>query len=155
MNSDPASLDNLRDIVQLPPVSWWPLAPGWWVVLMVLAIISIVAAVRAWQRWSANAYRRAALHELQSATTVSAVEKILKRAALCAFSRKEVASLAGHAWCQWLGETSGSEVPPTVAHSLTEDVFRYPNSVDTAETRAFAAEWIKHHQSPDDRQETC
>ena len=35
--SDPASLP-LRDIHLPDPVSWWPLAPGWWALLLLLVI---------------------------------------------------------------------------------------------------------------------
>ena len=67
MNPDPGSLDNLRDIVELPAVSWWPLAPGWWIVIALVAVIAAVNGMRAWKQWKANAYRRAALEELRSA----------------------------------------------------------------------------------------
>ena len=49
MKPDPASLENLRDIAVPPPVPWWPPAPGWWVVMAVLAIAVIVVAFRAWR----------------------------------------------------------------------------------------------------------
>lgn len=39
MNADASSLDDLRDIAVPPPVSWWPLAPGWWVVILIVASI--------------------------------------------------------------------------------------------------------------------
>ena len=42
MNNDP--LSQLRDIHTPDPVSWWPLAPGWWI-LIVLIIAAIVALV--------------------------------------------------------------------------------------------------------------
>ncbi len=38
MNADPTSLANLRDLAEPSPVPWWPLAPGWWVLLGVLAV---------------------------------------------------------------------------------------------------------------------
>ena len=33
---DPASLQNLNDIVALGPVPWWPPAPGWYFVIAVV-----------------------------------------------------------------------------------------------------------------------
>ena len=79
MNSDPASLDNLRDIVVPPSVPWWPPAPGWWVVFALLTLAIAVFAWRRWRAWHANAYRREALRELQAATSAAEVAEILKR----------------------------------------------------------------------------
>lgn len=148
MNGDPASLDNLRDITVLPPVSWWPLAPGWWFVIVVVAAALIVAAIRAWKTWKAKAYRRAAAKELDSAKSVAEIADILKRAALSAYPRVDVASLSGDRWCRWLEETSGTAVPSSVQQSLTADVFGDHGNPSTAETVAFAAKWIKSHRTP-------
>ena len=63
MSSDPASLSNLRDLAEPGPVSWWPLAPGWWVLTGVLVITLAVATFRRLKKYRANAYRRAALGE--------------------------------------------------------------------------------------------
>ena len=149
MNPDPGSLENLRDIAELPPVSWWPLAPGWWVVLMALAAVLIGAAVHAWRSWQANTYRRAATEELSTATSVAEIADILKRCALCAYPRVDVASLSGARWCQWLETTSGTKVPESVQQSLTAGGFSDRSVMDTAPTAAFAAKWIKLHKTPE------
>ena len=153
MNEDPASLDNLCDIAIGPPVSWWPLAPGWWVVIGIAVVVIAVAAWRVWMRWQANAYRRAALDELGNAKTASAIAELLKRTALAAFPRMDVASLSGSAWCQWLSDTMGREVPTNVTEALTRGVFERTTTVQTDELRGFAAEWITSHRVPDDEQE--
>jgi hypothetical protein len=150
MNQDPASLDNLSDIAVPPPVSWWPLAPGWWVVIGIAVLVTAVAAWKAWLRWQANAYRRAAFDELGKAKTVSAISEILKRTALAAFPRTDVASLSGPAWCQWLSDTMGRQVPTNVAEALTRGVFDRKTQVQTEELRGFVAEWITHHRVPND-----
>ena len=90
---DPTSLQNLRDIAEPAPVPWWPPAVGWWILFVIVAAAVIWIALRAWRRWQANAYRRAALEELRSATNQVEIAKILKRVALCAFPRTDVASL--------------------------------------------------------------
>ena len=154
MNTDPASLDNLREIVELPPVSWWPLALGWWIVIIALGIIAMAAVLRAWKRWNTNAYRRAALQELESVSTVAAIEDILKRTALCAYPRTQIASLSGSKWCQWLGETGGASVPLSVRRSLTQDIFKDRNSANTAETMAYATMWITHHKPESEGRKT-
>ena len=145
MNSDPASLQNLRDIVQQPPVPWWPPAPGWWIVFGLAVLGAGVLAVRAWRMWQRGAYRRAALREMESATSVAEIAEILKRTALVGFPRTEVAALSGSAWCQWLAETYGQQLPEPVADSLTVGVFAKEDVANVSEVRAFAADWIQGH----------
>jgi hypothetical protein len=147
MPPDAASLENLRDIVVPQPVTWWPPAPGWWVVMSISAIAVFVVAFRAWRVWRANAYRRAALHELPLATTVTGIAEIVKRTALVAYSRTDIAALSGSNWSQWLGEAGGGQVPDQVAEALTQGVFGKVDNVNIGEVRVFAADWIKHHRN--------
>lgn len=151
MMQDAASLDNLRDIAAPAPVSWWPPAPGWWVIIALAAIALAVCAYRAWRRWKANAYRRAALAELQSAANDADVAEILKRTALCAYPRTNVASLTGAAWCRWLSETGGTDVPTIVSQRLVAGVFQ-DDVTRTKELMEFATRWINDHRI---RNTTC
>ena len=154
MNPDPASLENLRDIVELPPVPWWPPAPGWWALLTVAVVATLVVAFRIWRAWRAAAYRRGALRELESATNVAAIAEILKRTALAAYPRSEVASLSGSAWSQWLTETGSREVPRAVVEMLTSGVFGKHDQASVSEVATFAAAWVQGHRGPaDHRQE--
>ena len=146
MNSDPASLDNLRDIIEPPTVGWWPLASGWWVIFFMLTFVASMLAVRSWWQWRANAYRRAALRELQSATGVAAIAEVLKRTALCVWPRNQVASLSGQAWCSWLGESAEIEVPESVVRALAHDAFS-DSAGDTHQLAEFAVNWIKNHRN--------
>lgn len=111
--NDPASLQNLNDIVMPASVAWWPLATGWYV----LATLSLV--VLTWfiytgvRNWKTNRYRRTALQELQSLSIgintptkrdacLRTLPALLKRTALCAYPRDKVASLSGQDWFQFL-----------------------------------------------------
>jgi len=145
MNTDPASLDNLREIILPPPVPWWPPAPGWWLLFAAIALTALAFAFRLFRRWRANAYRRAALRELAIAGDVTAIAEILKRTALVAYPRKDVAALSGAAWLAWLAETGGRPVPATVAERLTLGVFANHDDSDIGEVPAFAADWIRSH----------
>lgn len=142
---DASSLDRLQDIVEASPVSWWPPAPGWWVVGAVVLLAGCIAGIRAWQRWQAQAYRRAALQELDTATTVAAVAGILKRTALAAWPRANVASLSGAAWCDWLRQTAAAELTQEVADTLSRGIYRHDQSASAA-LLAYAGRWIRDHQ---------
>ena len=153
MMQNAASLDNLRDLAEPPPVSWWPLAPGWWVIAAAATIALGVYLYHAWQRWQANAYRRAALSELRASSTDAQVAEILKRTALCAYSRETVAAMSGERWCRWLGETADVTVSAPVTEALTVGVFQ-DGARRTHELTQFATHWIRSHRmQTDDRKD--
>jgi hypothetical protein len=108
---DPSQIDlPLKDIHLPPPVGWWPLAPGWWV-LAILVPALIYGAYRLWRRLRQPHFRREGMRELErlvSDGTMSPLEKVqqisilLRRIALSTRPRAEVAGLQGDAWLEWL-----------------------------------------------------
>lgn len=162
--NDSASLQNLHDIVPPPPVPWWPPAPGWYFVIALLLAGSIWAVVRWIKHYRANRYRREALDELdglQSAATdpltraqaLSGLPELLKRAALSAFSRDQVASLSGEVWHRFLDESAGIGDFCGGAGALLDDLAYDPAAAagfdEKASARLFAAagRWLKKHRS--------
>ena len=145
MNPSPGSLDNLRDIVAPEPVSWWPPAPGWWLVAFLVLTVATAVAHRFCRQWQRNAYRRAALRAIEQTTSIAEVSDVLKRAALAAYPRPQVASLAGDAWCEWLEKTGREQVPPQAVVALTQDVYAGSQAGDLADVRQFAISWIRSH----------
>ena len=117
---------------------------------MILALAVVVVSFRAWRRWRTDAYRREALRELHGANSTAEVAEILKRTALVAYDRSQVASLSGAAWTQWLGQTAGVIMPAHIGEALTHGVFAKGDSGDTAEVAAFAADWVLCHHAGTD-----
>ena len=113
--NDAGSLQNLNDIVMPGAVPWWPPAPGWFVLAALLAVILLLLLFRGWQARRRNRYRRQALLELASirqngsADALSNVPVLLKRAALAAWTREQVAALSGEAWHRFLDESAGTD----------------------------------------------
>ena len=109
---DPQALP-LRGLHLPEPVGWWPLAPGWWVLIAILVVVSGVL-VRAWLRRRArSAARRKALRQLEESRSAYAyhgnpvvlgteVSELLRRTMLAYAPRSEVAGLTGDAWLAWL-----------------------------------------------------
>jgi len=156
--NDAGNLQNLNDIVAPGPVAWWPLAPGWYLLLSAGAVVLAVLALRYWRRWRSNAYRRQALRELSSirggvsGAGPGQLPELLKRAALSAWRREEVASLSGSAWHRFLDQSAGVELFCSGAGD-TLDRLSYAGSdtfdaKDPEMARLFeAAEtWLKRHQ---------
>ena len=149
MSDDPADLNNLHDIVVLPDVSWWPLAPGW-IVLGVLASVTICYyAYRSYRTWRLNAYRRDAIDQLSSVNSSAQIAEILRRTALSITSREEVASLQGEAWLKWLNDHSNTEASESVRTSLLQSIYKPTDSEnDTSTLKDFAKHWILNHRRP-------
>ncbi|MEM9280569.1 MAG: DUF4381 domain-containing protein [Verrucomicrobiota bacterium] len=155
MNPDPPSLDQLRDIIVPPDISWWPLAPGWWVLILGGVILVTVLAWRGFTRWQRNAYRREALDQLNDATGAAEIATLLKRTALTAFERKEVAGLTGEAWCDWLEQTGPDPMTPENRQTLQAGAFVSETEASPG-LRTFAIAWIKGHQNTQPRAtESC
>ena len=103
----------LRDLHLPEPISWWPLAPGWWL-LIALAIVGLVYLSRIYLRARARgAARRHALRQLDALTAEfeqhrdavalsGGISELLRRTMLAYAPRKEIAGLTGDAWLEWL-----------------------------------------------------
>lgn len=162
-SSDPASLQNLNDIVLPATVSWWPLAPGWYVLIGILLIALAWLGYRSIQCWVNNRYRRAALRELQILEErinhpeerdagLRQIPVLLKRTALSVYPRRQVASLSGKDWFQFLDST---EKNPSFTATTTNTLNTVSYStgglraVDSQATHALISasrSWLKHHQ---------
>jgi hypothetical protein len=176
---DPASLQNLNDIVLPATVGWWPLATGWYILFALLLIALAWFGFRTLQRWTNNRYRRAALHELQLLedrihdpevrdaevrdANLRQIPILLKRTALSVYPRSQVASLTGKDWFLFLNSTVGN---PSFTEYTANTLSRISYSsgelsvIDSQATTALlnaSRQWLKHHQpaaQAKDRRET-
>jgi hypothetical protein len=147
MNEDATNLDRLHDLALPPEVAWWPLAPGWYVIIAAVLIFLLILSHRTWKTWRANAYRRAALRELSSAENVPAIAELLRRTALATTPRKAVSGMTGTTWFDWLAEQTATAMPDTVRHQLANGIYQKSGEGSPVrELRNYAAFWIKNHQ---------
>ena len=105
----------LRDLHLPDVIGWWPLAPGWWVVLTIAVAVLVYLAWRVYKRWQFHAPRRYALRELarfeaeylehrNPVVLGKQLSELLRRGMLAYAPREEVAGLTGEAWLAWLDE---------------------------------------------------
>jgi hypothetical protein len=105
-----ALLAQLYDIKGLDYVSWWPLAPGWWALIICLLIAALAAYWRRWmyeRSWEGQTYRTfvALDSQLNGGNTqeiAAVLSVLLRRIAMQCFSRAECAGLEGRDWLRWL-----------------------------------------------------
>ena len=138
-----ALIDRLADPPAPEPVSFAPQTAGWWILGVLLALALIWGLRRVWLRRRANAYRRAALVGLaQAGDDPAAIAAILRRAALAAFPRREVAGLIGSDWLDFLSTTG--DFPQSAGPELIRAPYA-PN--DRAQgLRAAAESWVRTHR---------
>lgn len=163
MQSDPTSLDRLHDIVPPPAVPWWPPAPAWYWVLGLLCVAIVIWLLRAFMHWQRNRYRREALAEFarhqaalrdasQRGDALTALAELLKRTAITAFPREDVASLTGTAWDGFLDRTVRVKAFAQGNGSLLETTAYDPRSVSSVDEHKAhelahqVRDWLAHHR---------
>ena len=106
---------DLRDIHLPDGLPWWPLAPGWW--LLTLLLILLCAGIWWYLRWRRQPLKQASLRELtrlRDAFSAGAsrpqmlaeISALLRRVAISQYGRETAAGLTGEAWQTCLRELS-------------------------------------------------
>ncbi|WP_353472514.1 DUF4381 domain-containing protein [Salipiger sp. H15] len=154
MNEESPQADSLVALVnQLiepappPPVPLTPQTWGWAALALILLALLVWAGWRWYRYHAANAYRRAALAEAERAQTTAELATILRRAALAAYPRTEVASLTGSAWTGFLSRTGKGTFPETAGEELRRAPYRQPRAAPSPELRRAALRWLKTHRA--------
>jgi hypothetical protein len=141
----------LRDIHPPAEPAFWPPAPGWWVLLALLAAGMAAATTRAWRAYRARARRRRILAELgrisgraQGPALAAAVSALLKRVALARFPGGQVAPLTGQAWLDFLDRNGGAgRFAAGVGRVLAEGPYAPAMDVDPQALLDLARDWVR------------
>ncbi len=132
-------------------IGWWPLAPGWWIILA-LAIVGLVLIGR-WirGRYRRAHYRRVALSQLRllraAETTTTDINQLLKAAALRAFPAGQVAALHGQHWQDFLLNTC-KNLPTEGLADLDSLYMAHPPAAKEPLLQ-MAEYWVRHHEVSD------
>ncbi len=139
-------LDMLAPAPEPIPISMVPQTWGWTALTAVflIGVGSIIYLLVRYRR--ANAYRRLALIELKQAGNDPArAANILRRAALAAFPRNEVASLHGQDWLNFIQHSAEKlQFSDEVGQSLL--LAPYREGKEDPKVAKLARDWITLHK---------
>ena len=141
-------LPQLAPLREPMAISWWPPAPGWWVVLALS--LALLGGFSLWlrERRLRTAYRRialAALDELRSREArQNELNWLLKAAALRAYPHERIAGLHGAQWQQFLA----SSCPKVASGAFAELDNLYQREPSPVSSQLFdaAEHWIRQHE---------
>ncbi|MFQ3171270.1 MAG: hypothetical protein ACI9DG_001304 [Oleispira sp.] len=157
MNASPtADLSQLKDIHLPHAISDWPIAFGWWT-LLILTILSLSAALFFWRRYKVNnANKKAALHLLtlkyqqfkadsDSQAFLRHSNQILKR--YCLKQYPAAVSLSGLAWTDFLILHSAKTVfNKELAYAMSEGLYQQDCQYDAVELYNACSGWLKNNK---------
>ncbi len=113
MNQQPL---NLRDIHLPEPISWWPIAPGWWILLCgILLIITVLFIGR--KIYKSRQLGRDIRSELEvikqqfqenqnKPQLAKSLSTLLRRANISYYPQANIAGLTGESWLSHLDKTN-------------------------------------------------
>lgn len=139
----------LEDIILPPAIGFWPLAWGWWLVIIGCILCSAGLVWLIWRLYSAKQRQTTAFLALQQSTEhlagsalLSAVNTWLKLHAHPE-TKQTAQSLYGQAWLDYLNSSAGSAVfTPEQEHALSAGIYQaQPLSIDKAALLESAQQW--------------
>jgi hypothetical protein len=136
----------LRDIHAPAPPSWWPPAPGWWLLAIFVVAFSIFIFFHFYRKWQRRKRRLAVMAEFERTVVAARDDAPALASALSAFLRRlamrgtpAAATLAGEAWLGHLdARLASNEFSSGVGRALIEAPYRARAEFDTPALIALA-----------------
>ena len=141
-------LDQLKPIALPDKVSLWPQTVGWLVVAVVVFIFAGLMLVLWFIAYRSDAYRRAALREINViGNDPKKLAEVLRRCALAAYPRTAVASLHGEKWLRFLDNAyGGTEFSQGIGRNIANAVYVKSASAHDSLSE-LTAKWVRDHAS--------
>lgn len=151
---DAQALAQLKDIHLPDAIGWWPLAPGWYAIILLLFLGSFVIIFFLKRYYVRGLARREALkvvalyqqqyqNDANDKLAAARLSEILKRTALVYFPRKNVASLQGDAWIDFLNTAVKGMDFNRVRYELLTLPYQSTGSGDLSLLFQMAQRWIR------------
>ncbi|PCJ45992.1 MAG: hypothetical protein COA74_14645 [Gammaproteobacteria bacterium] len=114
-------LQNLRDIHLPDSVSFWPPAPGWWILAFLVLSLICWLIWKVWEKYQQKHLLRLSMAKLEQLNVafeehqdarqlIGQYSSLLRRVSMALFSRSEVASLTGNSWLNFLDNRANTNL---------------------------------------------
>lgn len=142
----------LRNIHLPDPIGWWPVAPGWWI-LMAMAVLLIVFSSWWWRRMRRFAIKKYAVREffrlkndpnLTSQQRIEILSALLRRICISIYPREQVASLTGQDWLNFLNrQLNDGRFTEGAGKLLVEAPYRKDMDCDLTALLRICEDWLE------------
>ncbi len=117
------------------PVGFWPLAPGWWLLVAIFGLLVLWLALGLFQRRRLGSVSGSCAQQLRLAyrrwqrsgdanAYLNDVPGILRRVAVRLEGREQVARLSGQAWANWLNVASSATLAEPTREWLAQRLYQ-------------------------------
>ena len=153
----PDPLAGLRPNALPDPVGLWPPAPGWWLVGVLILIALVYAGLWLYRLWRKNRYRKQALKEAEKLFNnylqhqderrfAHDCNRLLKKVALHAYPKQDIASLSGQNWLEFLATTGNNNVfLDDSGEALGDQRFNPDWTPNVSALKNLTLNWIRKH----------
>jgi len=153
---NPDLLSQLRDIHTAAPVGWWPPAPGWWLLAMLLLVLLVWLGRRVLARYRVYQRRKQMLGWVDHLNAnidpqrdpqayLSTLNRIFKLVALRAFPDQHCAALNGQEWVDFLLEKTKKTQSAESLGVLATGPYDPAPKFDPDQLSELSRYWIRQH----------
>jgi flagellar biosynthesis component FlhA len=149
-----ASLDNLHDIIVPDTIGFFPLAPGWYILFLLLLTLLFYFGYQRYKMYEREQYRRDAEEELEALNNKNrentiALLDLAKRVAISAYGREIIATLDGDRWWDFMETYSKTSVSSELRSSIEKLLYEEDVDFDVSVFDAvflMVSQWVETHK---------
>ncbi|MFT6406921.1 MAG: hypothetical protein ACJAQ6_000331 [Arenicella sp.] len=135
-------------------ISWWPVAPGWWIVTALLIVLISYAVIKLRQHRTKNSYRKIAMMLLDwhysewqlqqnDGEYLQAANSVIKRA--CSHIDKNSRKLSGHDWVNYLNALCDNKLSQTTQSALGDSLYQRQPEANIDDVHQQLRAWLLEH----------
>jgi hypothetical protein len=149
-------LSQLRDIHAAPQAPWWPPAPGWWVLALLMAVVLFLLVRHLVARYRVRQRRLLLIRFVEGLESkidpgtqpqefLSSLNRVFKIVALRAFPENHCAFMQGREWTDFVQMKLDEPESDDVLAALADGPYQPTPDFDAPLLSKFARKWIMQY----------